>query len=77
MGWLEKGHEFTEGPTVSGFLEKLVELAKDPFQPIIRLGGHACPICDDHTDWPGHAVERVLETDLRLGVSNLFVPVPG
>ena len=62
VGWLEKGHEFTKADVDAEFTAKLVEIAKDPWQPVHFAGPHACEFC------------RISKIG---GVANLFVPAEG
>jgi hypothetical protein len=62
VGWLEQGRPFATGPVAKEVYARLVELAKDPWQPLATAGGHHCDLC--------------LYEGPR-GSSNLFVPGDG
>jgi len=40
VGWLERQHPFTTGSVSREFFGKLVDLCKDPFQPVTSCGFH-------------------------------------
>lgn len=60
VGWLERGQHYARGPVEKSVYDKLVELAKDPFQPIVAAGFHQCDLCQFDAE--------------RVGASNLFIP---
>ncbi len=60
VGWLERGHPFPTGQVDRGVYARLVEFAKNPWQPVIAAGVHACDLC-------------LYESEVK-GVANLFVP---
>jgi hypothetical protein len=60
VGWLERGKPFAEVERDRSVFEKLRELCKNPWQPAIAMGSHACDLC--HYDSEMH------------GSKNLFVP---
>lgn len=62
VGWLAKGHEFTKANVDAQFAAKLVEIAKDPWEPVHFAGPHFCEFC---------RISRI------GGVANLFIPAEG
>jgi len=60
VGWLEGGHPFDIGEVDRHVYERLAILLRDPFQPFVSGGAHACSIC-------------VFEAEAK-GSANLFVP---
>ena len=57
-----------------GGVEKLVSLAENPFQPVIRLGAHRCQFCDLLPGSAGHCIIEVLDRKLQVGIYNYFIP---
>ena len=45
VGWLERGKPFTAGAVPRAVFDKLVELRKDPWQPMAAAGVHSCDLC--------------------------------
>lgn len=45
VGWLERGRPFPTGAVDAAVYERLVELARDPWQPAIAMGFHRCDLC--------------------------------
>jgi hypothetical protein len=45
VGWLERGKPFATGQVDSEVLANLIELVKDPVQPIMLCGTHRCDLC--------------------------------
>lgn len=62
VGWLERGHTFTEGLVDRQVYERLQELLKHPWQPVAAGGWHTCDLC--------------LYEGVR-GTANLFLPGNG
>lgn len=60
VGWLERGHAFTQGAVDEAFVVKLRELLKAPWAPVDVMGPHFCDLCP-----PGSRFG---------GVANLFIP---
>jgi hypothetical protein len=63
VGWLERGHAFPTGTTDVSVYQRLLDLAKSPWEPMMFLGNHGCHLCQYE---PG-----------RIGRWNLFVPGDG
>jgi hypothetical protein len=63
VGWLERGRPFPTGALDRNVYDKLVELARDPWQPAVACGVHDCNLCR-------------FEPESR-GVKNLYVPGSG
>lgn len=59
VGWLGHGIEYSIGKTSREVFVKLEELLRDPWQPMIFMGGHLCELC---------------QYDPPSGHANLFVP---
>ncbi|WP_425399490.1 hypothetical protein [Aeoliella sp.] len=60
VGWLARDVPYLTGPTPSEIYSRLVEFAKDPWQPFACCGIHECGICQ-------------FQSEAR-GVKNLFFP---
>jgi hypothetical protein len=71
VGWLEREHAFPQGPVSQAFFESLAELLTNPWQPAALGGRHPCAFC---MFTGGPAAVRMRDTDVLMGVSNLFVP---
>jgi hypothetical protein len=74
VGWLEENHPYPSGSVDTAFFAALVELLRDPWQPAMFVGRHACELCafsggPSVLDYNGVRVE--------LGRANLFVPAQG
>lgn len=63
VGWLEGDHDFPTGPTAQDVYQKLVQLVRDCWSPVLSCGPHFCSLCQ----FPG-------ETACN---ANLFVPGHG
>lgn len=59
IGWLSCDHSFPTGRTDATVFSKLKDLFRDPWQPVILCGTHACELC---------------QHDCPTGHANLFVP---
>ena len=62
VGWLGTECDFETGTVSTEFVERTKELLRDPFQPFIFAGPHACELC---------------QFDRPMGFANLFVPGDG
>ena len=62
IGWLSPSHEFSKGDVNGEFYDKLCELLKDPWEPVVTPGFHQCELCQ----FNGPA-----------GQSNVFIPFGG
>jgi len=60
VGWLERGRPFLVGPVDRRIYDCLLELRKDPWQPAVTPGLHACDLCQFDAE--------------ALGNANLFIP---
>lgn len=45
VGWLERGRSFLTGPVKVAVYEKLLELLRDPWEPVVAMGLHNCDLC--------------------------------
>ncbi|MEE9611218.1 MAG: hypothetical protein V3W19_08200 [Desulfatiglandales bacterium] len=63
VGWLEHGKEYPTGKISKTVYDRLAELLKDPFQPLVAMGVYECDLCQ----FPEHT----------MGSANLFVPGNG
>jgi hypothetical protein len=45
VGWLQHGKPFATGAVDPEVLARLVELARDPVQPLLVAGSHRCDLC--------------------------------
>jgi hypothetical protein len=63
VGWLAWAKPFALGAVDRRVYDRLVEFQKDPWQPSIAMGHHACDLCQ-------HEAEA-------LGRNNLFIPGNG
>jgi hypothetical protein len=63
VGWLERGKPFPIGAVDRQVYAKLVELRKQPWQPIVTAGIHSCDLC--------------LYEGEASGTANLFIPGKG
>ena len=64
VGWLEPGNSFATGKVSKKFLEQLVGLLRDPWQPVVTAGHHRCAFCR-------FTGERNM---IVAGTDNLFIP---
>ena len=62
IGWLQRGRPFPVGEVETCVYEKIVEMCKNPWQPMVAVGFHECDLC--------------IYQGAR-GVSNLFIPGDG
>jgi hypothetical protein len=60
VGWLERGRDYPRGAVAPEVYAKLVELCRDPWQPVVAAGVHACSLC--------------LYASERSDGANLFLP---
>jgi hypothetical protein len=59
VGWLEAGRIFQTGPTERYIFDKLCELSRQPWAPVVFSGPHFCDLCQ----YSGSS-----------GVANVFIP---
>jgi hypothetical protein len=45
VGWLERGRPYAAGPVDRRVYDALVELRRNPWQPFVPAGTHACTLC--------------------------------
>jgi hypothetical protein len=45
VGWLQRGKPFATGPVDPAVLERLIDFAKDPVDPVFFFGVHFCDLC--------------------------------
>jgi hypothetical protein len=45
VGWLERGKAFSSGSVDAKVYARLVELLKEPWEPIATMGFHDCDLC--------------------------------
>src|SRR5262245_42673549 len=62
VGWLEAGRIFQTGPTERCIFDKLSELTRQPWAPVVFTGPHFCDLCQ----YGGSS-----------GVANVFIPGNG
>jgi len=74
VGWLAPEHPFDVGEVDTAFIEKLLELLRDPWQPVVFAGRHACRHCRFSG---GPSVVQGLGREVAVGVANLLVPGKG
>ncbi len=61
-GWLERGKPHAAGHVERRVYDALVEMQKNPWQPVVAMGTHECELC---------------QFEGEHGVANLFVPADG
>lgn len=78
VGWLDRDHPFPRGPVATQVMNRLVELAADPWEPMHFMGLVLCGFCNvdgnnreevwrvTHVRFSGRLV--------NVGASNLFIP---
>ena len=59
VGWLERDVPFPTGVIASPVYDRLLELTRDPWQPVVLAGVHQCDIC---------------QFDGPMAADNLFLP---
>ena len=45
IGWLSEESKFTNASVSNDFYDKLCDLVKDPWQPVVSMGIHLCELC--------------------------------
>lgn len=63
VGWLGKSSTFTRGPTAESVYQRLVSLAKSPWQPFVACGYHECELCQFSGE--------------KSGTANIYIPFKG
>ncbi len=71
VGWLKPGENYRQGEVSEGFVDKLIALLINPWEPATAAGWHDCGFCQLST---GPRTLRYKETTVQLGITNLFVP---
>jgi hypothetical protein len=74
VGWLERRQAYARGEVDDTFVEKLIRLLVDPWEPFVAAGGHHCEFCR-LTGGPASLVYEGMT--VTLGAANLFVPADG
>jgi hypothetical protein len=62
VGWLERGKPYASGNVDRRVYDALVEMQKNPWQPVVSMGTHECELCRFEGEY---------------GTSNLLVPADG
>jgi hypothetical protein len=75
VGWLSPRRDYTRGEVEADFVNRLVDLLVDPWQPAVSPGRHACEFCR-LTGGPS-MIEYQGKKVLHIGQTNLFVPAEG
>ena len=68
VGWLDEAHPYTRGPVVREAFHTLIALLKEPWQPFVFAGRHACPFCRFSGGPASFGAE------VTMGSANVFVP---
>jgi len=83
VGWLAQGEPYSRGPISKEFVDALLSLLGDPWQPFYLLGWHCCEFCRIsggpatlRLRKPDDLVKRA-DLSVSLGTLNLFVPHEG
>src|SRR6476469_11157307 len=63
IGWLERGNHFPIAARDPRVYQRLVELAVDPWQPMVAPGSLGCTLCEYEPE--------------KLGAKNIFIPGHG
>jgi hypothetical protein len=63
VGWLDRGKPYPTGAVERLAYDALVEMRKNPWQPLVCMGSHACNLCQFE---PG-----------ARGAANIFIPSEG
>lgn len=85
VGWLSSQAEYSRGPVDSDFLQKLLTLLVDPWEPARFRGYHDCEFCrypgpKTIHHWRDVGPHQPIGSgcvEIRLGARNLFVPGGG
>lgn len=71
VGWLERGHEYSQGDVADEFVRALLTLSVNPWQPFATAGVHRCSFCR-FSGGPGEV--RVDSTVVPVGNRLLVIP---
>jgi hypothetical protein len=74
VGWLGMERSYPRGEISEEFMQKLIGLLVDPWQPVHAVGLHDCPFCR-FSGGPRTLTYR--GTTIAMGAANLFVPAEG
>jgi len=74
VGWLARGEAFSRGPVSDAFVDSLINLLQDPWQPSVTAGAHRCDFCRISGD-PAQLLQA--GRSIHLGALNLYVPHEG
>jgi len=70
VGWLDHQHDFPKGPCNRAFINKLLSLNRNKWEPIQFLGFHNCNLCAG--DGPYNFM--IEDNPVLVGASNLWIP---
>jgi hypothetical protein len=71
VGWLARGEAYVRGPVDTAFVDALVGLLENPWQPSVPVGAHRCELCRISG---GPARLHHAGRSIPLGALNLYVP---
>jgi hypothetical protein len=74
IGWLDGEHAFTHGPMSREFFIKLLDLLRNPWEPICACGYHTCEVCRFSEDGMATFDGRTIP---GKSAANLYVPYQG
>ena len=74
VGWLARGEPYERGPLPEAFVDKLLDLLENPWEPYATAGFHRCEFCRISG---GPAQLQRGSRWISLGVRNLYVPGDG
>ena len=74
VGWLAQGEPILRGPISDAFVDALISLLENPWQPRVPAGSHRCEFCRISG---GPAQLQHAGRAIRLGTLNLYVPHEG
>jgi hypothetical protein len=76
VGWLDSSHDIPNGSIGVPFVERLVQLLYDPWQPGLFMGLAECEFCR-FSGGPQSFCLSGQNNSVQIGVNNLFVPGDG
>lgn len=71
IGWLDRDHPYHKGQVTRQCFESLAGLLANAWQPFAVAGRHRCELC---SFTGGPAAVRIGDTDILIGMTNVFVP---
>ncbi len=78
IGWLEARHRYPRGEVVRPFVDKLIDLLVDPWQPVVFRGVQTCNLCRSGRGVASYRFARSTDpsrpVEIGVGHLNLFVP---